>query len=79
MQIQSVSDNYVLFFHFSGCGEAREEREGQETEEQRMAVKALAELYGVSTNNFFEKMNLSEEQWVELAAGYKIVKSYMGQ
>ncbi len=42
-------------------------------------VVRLSELYGVSTETFIQKMNLSEFQWEELSACYKIMAEHEKQ
>ncbi len=39
-------------------------------------IVRLSELYGLSTENFIEKMNLSEFQWEELNACHKIMEEH---
>ncbi len=39
-------------------------------------IVRLSELYGVSTETFLEKMNLSELQWEELNACHKIMEEH---
>lgn len=43
------------------------------------SIVKLAELYGVSTETFLEKMSLNESQWEELNACHKIMAEHEKQ